>query len=48
MSDAAAHTSWTLARSRTPIDEVSANAAKKRNLAKRTKHWQYKGSFRVR
>ena len=48
MSDAAAHTTWTLARSRTPIDEVSANAAKKRKLAKRTKHWKYKGPFRVR
>jgi Zn-dependent M28 family amino/carboxypeptidase len=45
MSDAAAHATWTLARSRTPIDEVEATAAKKR---KRGKAWKYKGPFRTR
>jgi len=48
MSDAAAHATWTLARSKTPISELSAKAAKKRKAAKRTKHWKYKGPFRVR
>jgi Zn-dependent M28 family amino/carboxypeptidase len=45
MSDAAAHATWTLARSRTPIDEVEATAAKKR---KRGKAWKYKGPYRTR
>ena len=48
MSDAAAHTTWTLARSRTPVDQQSAVSAKKRKAGKRVKHWKYQGPFRVR
>jgi Zn-dependent M28 family amino/carboxypeptidase len=49
MSDAAAHTTWTLAESRTPISEVDATAAKKKSKkAKRGKAMRFKGPFRVR
>ena len=48
MSDAAAHVAWTLARSRTPVDELSAVSAQKRKAGKRVKYWQYRGPFRVR
>ena len=46
MSDAAAHTTWTLARSRTPIGAPSTKTARKGRKA--AKHWKYKGPFRVR
>ena len=48
MSDAAADVAWTLARSRTPISEVSANAGKKGKRGNKGKYWKYKGPFRVR
>jgi Zn-dependent M28 family amino/carboxypeptidase len=44
MSDAAAHATWTLARSKSPL--TSASAAKKKS--KRGKAWQYKGGLVVR
>jgi Zn-dependent M28 family amino/carboxypeptidase len=45
MSDAAAHATWTLARSRSPITEAEAAKVKK---GKRTKYWTFQGPFRVR
>jgi Zn-dependent M28 family amino/carboxypeptidase len=49
MSDAAAHTTWKLAKAKTPIDEVkSTAAAKKKKGAKRGRAFKYKGPFRVR
>jgi Zn-dependent M28 family amino/carboxypeptidase len=48
MSDAAAHATWTLARSRSPITEAQAAKAKKGKRAKGAKYWKYKGPFRVR
>ena len=45
MSDAAAHTTWTLATSRRDVTELSGHSARK---AKRVKHWRFKGPFRVR
>ena len=47
MSDAAAHATWTLARSKTPISEVSSNASRKSKRGK-AKYWTYNGPFRVR
>ena len=49
MSDAAAHTTWTLARSKTPVAERSAtsSAKKKSKRMNRMNRWKYKGSFRV-
>jgi Zn-dependent M28 family amino/carboxypeptidase len=46
MSDAAAHATWTLARSKTPIAETTGKAARKGKKA--AKYWTYKGPFRVR
>jgi Zn-dependent M28 family amino/carboxypeptidase len=43
MSDAAAHTAWTLARARTPIAATTKSKAR----AKKGKRMKYKGSFRV-
>jgi Zn-dependent M28 family amino/carboxypeptidase len=48
MSDAVAHATWTLARSRSPITEAQAAKAKKGKRAKGAKYWKYKGPFRVR
>ena len=45
MSDAAAHTTWTLATSKRLVSDLSGQSARK---AKRTKHWKFKGPFRVR
>jgi Zn-dependent M28 family amino/carboxypeptidase len=45
MSDAAAHATWTLARSRSPSTEAEAAKA---NRGKKVKHWKYQGPFRVR
>jgi Zn-dependent protease with chaperone function len=50
-ADAAAHTTWTLAESRTPISEVDATAAKKSKKGKRAKRgraFKYKGPYRRR
>jgi Zn-dependent M28 family amino/carboxypeptidase len=44
MSDAAAHATWTLARSKSPL--TTATAAKKKS--KRGKAWKYKGGLVVR
>jgi Zn-dependent M28 family amino/carboxypeptidase len=46
MSDAAAHATWTLARSKS--DLTDATAAKKAKKSKRGKAWKYKGPYRVR
>jgi len=49
MSDAAAHASWTLARSRSPIvDPAAAQAKKNKKATRRGKAWKYQGPFRVR
>jgi Zn-dependent M28 family amino/carboxypeptidase len=48
MSDAAAHATWTLARSRSAITEANAAKAKKAKKAKRAKALKYKGPYRVR
>ena len=50
MSDAAAHATWTLARSRSAITEIGAATARsaKAKKAKRGKYWKYQGPFRVR
>ncbi len=51
MSDAAAHATWTLARSRSPVTSAQAAAASKAKKAKRSKrgkYWKYQGPFRVR
>jgi Zn-dependent M28 family amino/carboxypeptidase len=51
MSDAAAHTGWTLARSRSAITQeptATASRAKKANRTKRGKPWKYRGPFRLR
>ena len=54
MSDATADATWTLARSRSAIDEVPAAAASAATAkatarkAKRGKAWKYVGPFRVR
>lgn len=48
MSDAAAHTTWTLARSKSPVTSAQAAKAKKAKRAKRGKAWKYQGPFRVR
>jgi Zn-dependent M28 family amino/carboxypeptidase len=47
MSDAAAHATWTLARSESAITDAQAAKAKGKR-AKRGKYWKYKGPFRVR
>jgi Zn-dependent M28 family amino/carboxypeptidase len=47
MSDAAAHATWTLASSRTPVTELTGKAARKVKKAKR-KHWKFNGPYRVR
>jgi Zn-dependent M28 family amino/carboxypeptidase len=47
MSDAAAHATWTLARSQSAITDAQAAKAKGKR-AKRGKYWKYKGPFRVR
>ena len=46
MSDAAAHATWTLARSRSPITEAEPATTKSRKGARR--HWKFQGPFRVR
>jgi Zn-dependent M28 family amino/carboxypeptidase len=46
MSDAAAHATWTLARSKSEL--TAAKAAKKGKKAKRGKAWKYKGGLVVR
>jgi hypothetical protein len=46
MSDAAAHATWTLARSRSPITE--AEAAKVKKGRKGGRYWKFQGPFRVR
>ncbi|MGZ8648360.1 MAG: hypothetical protein ACXW08_07005, partial [Solirubrobacteraceae bacterium] len=53
MSDAAAHTTWTLARSRTPVAERTATSAAKKKSKKgrrmnRMGRFQYKGHRSVR
>ncbi len=50
MSDAAAHATWTLARSRSPVTNAQAATAKakKGKRSKRGKSWKYQGPFRVR
>lgn len=50
MSDAAAHATWTLARSKSPITSASAAKAKakKAKRSKRGKAWLYKGGMAVR
>ena len=50
MSDAAAHATWTLARSKSPVTAAQAAKAKakKAKRAKRGKAWKYQGPFRVR
>jgi Zn-dependent M28 family amino/carboxypeptidase len=51
MSDAAAHATWTLARSKslvTAAQAAKASKAKKAKRAKRGKVWKYQGPFRVR
>jgi Zn-dependent M28 family amino/carboxypeptidase len=51
MSDAAAHATWTLARSRSAITEIGGQAARSAKAAKakkRGKFWKYQGPFRVR
>jgi len=50
MSDAAAHASWTLAESKSPVTQAQgAKAAKaKKGKTKRTKSLKYQGPFRVR
>ncbi len=46
MSDAAAHATWTLARSKSPL--TTAAAAKKAKKSKKGKAWKYKGGLVVR
>jgi Zn-dependent M28 family amino/carboxypeptidase len=46
MSDAAAHATWTLARSKSALTD--AKAAKKAKKSKRGKAWKYKGGLVVR
>jgi Zn-dependent M28 family amino/carboxypeptidase len=46
MADAAAHSTWTLAESRS--EPAEAKASKKGKRGKRGKAWRYKGPFRVR
>jgi Zn-dependent M28 family amino/carboxypeptidase len=51
MSDAVAHSAWTLARSKSPITQAQAAKvakAKKARKASRTKTLKYRGQFRVR
>ena len=48
MSDAAAHATWTLARSKSLVTSAQAAKAKKAKRAKRGKAWKYQGPFRVR
>jgi Zn-dependent M28 family amino/carboxypeptidase len=50
MSDAAAHATWKLASSRTPIAETTAASAKakKGKRMNRMKRWKYKGHVRIR
>jgi Zn-dependent M28 family amino/carboxypeptidase len=47
MSDAAAHATWTLARSESAITDAQAAKAKGKR-AKGGKYWKYQGPFRVR
>jgi Zn-dependent M28 family amino/carboxypeptidase len=48
MSDATAHATWTLARSRSAITDDSSRSVMSKQSSKRGKHWKYKGPFRVR
>jgi Zn-dependent M28 family amino/carboxypeptidase len=50
LADGAAHATWTLARSRTPVAERTAASAKakKGKRMNRMKRWKYKGHVRVR
>ncbi|MGH2981252.1 MAG: M28 family metallopeptidase, partial [Solirubrobacterales bacterium] len=51
MSDATAHSVWTLARSRSPVTEAQGarvNRAKVRKRALRSAPWKYQGPLRVR
>jgi Zn-dependent M28 family amino/carboxypeptidase len=51
MSDAVAHSVWTLARSKSPITQAQAGKvakAKKARKGKRTKSLRYRGQFRAR
>jgi hypothetical protein len=52
MSDAAAHTAWTLARSKSAVTKDqkgrSAKRSKKSRKVGRTRALKYKGDFRVR
>ncbi len=47
MSDATAHATWTLAKSKSPIT-TAASGKKLANSKKRGKGWRYDGRFRVR
>ena len=46
MSDAAAHASWTLAQSKSPV--TTAQSGKLKRSGKRGKAWRFEGPFRVR
>jgi Zn-dependent M28 family amino/carboxypeptidase len=48
MSDGAAHATWTLARSKSPVASATAAKAKKGKKAKRGKAFKFKGHQRVR
>jgi Zn-dependent M28 family amino/carboxypeptidase len=48
MSDAAAHATWTLARSRSPITEAEAAKAKAKKRKKGSRYWKFQGPLRVR
>jgi hypothetical protein len=48
MSDAAAHATWTLARSQSAVTDAQAAKVRKGKRAKRGKAWKYHGPFRVR
>jgi Zn-dependent M28 family amino/carboxypeptidase len=47
MSDAVAHATWTLARSKSPVTQAQSAKVKVRKKA-RAKYWKYQGPFRVR
>jgi Zn-dependent M28 family amino/carboxypeptidase len=48
MSDAAAHATWTLARSQSAVTEAQAAKVRKGKRAKRGKAWKYQGPLPVR
>jgi Zn-dependent M28 family amino/carboxypeptidase len=47
-SDAIAHGTWTLARSKSPVTQAQAAKAKGKKSKKRGKSWKFQGPFRVR